>query len=68
VARFAARDVPGLKLEMDRELDRFHQPNRPLGVFHAPTADLPDAAAFPWCIAFDETLGVLVTSDGTNWV
>jgi len=66
--RFKANDIPRLRMELEREFDRQFQPARPLGVFHAATADLPDAADYPWCIAFDETLGVLVTSDGTNWV
>lgn len=31
------------------------------------TADLPDAANWPRCMAFDLTLNAPVYSDGTNW-
>lgn len=43
-------------------------PQGPIKVKNYATADLPSAAAYPYTIAFDETLGTLVVSDGTNWV
>lgn len=43
-------------------------PVRPVRLPTYPTTGLPSAAAYPYCLAFDTTLGAAVVSDGTNWV
>jgi len=42
-------------------------PSRPQPLYHLPTADLPSAADYPYCIMFDETLGAVIFSDGATW-
>jgi hypothetical protein len=66
--RFAAQDIAGLRLELEREFDRLNAPLQPTPLYRCTTAKLPDPARFVGCVAFDETLGVLVTSDGSAWV
>lgn len=43
------------------------EPQGPQRLFAAATVDLPDPAAYPFCIAYDLTLGAPVTSNGTVW-
>lgn len=66
--RLISSDLNSLKLEIAAEFDRRDPDKTPQRVFSRPTADLPDPALYPNCVAFDETLGVLVTSDGSAWV
>jgi hypothetical protein len=42
-------------------------PQRPQALFHLPTADLPPAEDYPYCIMYDETLSAVIVSDGTSW-
>lgn len=66
--RFAATDIFRLKLELEREFDALDAPKQPKRVYACATADLPPAANFKYCVAFDTTAGALVTSNGTAWV
>ena len=66
--RFAASTIERLKLELEREFDRLNSPGEPKRVYACATVDLPPAADFPNCVVFDETAGVLKTSDGANWI
>ena len=66
--RFNATSLERLRLELEREFDRLDDPQEPKRVFARATSALPPAADYRHCVAFDTTLGVLVTSDGANWV
>jgi hypothetical protein len=66
--RFYANDFDRLRLELEAAFDDLNNPKSPKRAFACATADLPPAADFKHCVVFDETAGVLKTSDGSSWV
>lgn len=67
MTRFIANDIPGLRLEMERELDRAQFPKSPKGVFACATADLPPAADYTGCMVRDTTTNTFKYSNGVTW-
>lgn len=42
-------------------------PSAPQRLLAVATVDLPPAASWPYCLAYDLTLGTVVSSDGVSW-
>lgn len=62
--RFTATNIEDLKIELERALSA---PDEPRPVYSCTTKNLPPAAAYPFAVAFNITLNVLVASNGSAW-
>lgn len=62
--RFTATTLDDLKIELERA---FNAPDEPRQAYSCTTKNLPPAASYPFAVAFNTTLNVLVTSNGSAW-
>lgn len=66
--RFAAMDIPGLKLEAERAFDGLNAPGEPTALFARPTAGMPPAADYPNRQLWNTTIKRICVSDGVHWL